>query len=84
MIGRVERSVRHSFIAAAGAPVSIRELMDRVYMPPRRRWYWPIHRALKKCGVNVGRGLWAPKPELQARIRGETMDQNMGKNRTKR
>jgi hypothetical protein len=71
-IGRVERAVRHALIAAGGEPVRFGDLMDRVYMPPRRRWYWPIHRALKKYGVQAGHGWWPPNAELMARIRGST------------
>jgi hypothetical protein len=51
--------------------VQFHDFMDRAYARSSRRWRWPIYRALKKYGVNVGRGWWLPNDELLARIRGE-------------
>jgi hypothetical protein len=68
-VGRVQKQIRRSLIAAAGSPVHFSDLMDRAYARSNRRWRWPIYRALKRYGVNVGRGLWGPGPELAARLR---------------
>jgi len=64
------RQVRRCLVAAAG-PVTFGELIEWSYTRGRRPWRWPIYRALKRWGVNVGRGRWAPNAELMAKIRGE-------------
>ena len=46
------------------------ELTAWAYAGHRRPWRWPIYRALKRYGTNVGRGMWAPNDELLARIGG--------------
>jgi hypothetical protein len=72
-VGRVQKQIRRSLIAAAGEPVRFSDFMDRAYARSSRRWRWPIYRALKKYGVNVGRGLWAPNDALMARIKGDSV-----------
>ena len=70
-IGRIQRQVVRSFIAAAGRRVRFTDLLRRAYpavAAPAAWQRWSIYRALKKYGVNVGRGLWAPNPELSEKI----------------
>jgi hypothetical protein len=69
MAGRIQRQVRRCLIAAAG-PVQF-SVLDWAYAGDRRQWRWPIYQILKRWGVNVGRGLWAPNTELARLIRGE-------------
>ena len=68
--GRVFRQVRRSLIVAGGNSVRFVDLTAWAYAGHRRPWRWPIYRALKRYGTNVGRGMWAPNDELLARIGG--------------
>ena len=57
---RVGRQVRRCLIAAAPEPVKFSEIVEWAYAGGQQVWRWSIYRALKRYGVNVGRGLWAP------------------------
>ncbi len=80
-IGRVQLNVRRAFVATAGRPLMIRDLLPRCY--PRAesytRWQrWSIHRAVRRFGVSTGRAeslqgrpvVWVPSAELMRLIRG--------------
>jgi hypothetical protein len=51
--------------------VSFGEIVGWSYVN-RRPWRWPVYRALKLWGTNVGRGRWQANPALMKKIRGET------------
>jgi hypothetical protein len=68
-VGRIQRQVRRRLVAADG-PVQFSELVAWSYAGDRRPWRWPIYRALRRWGVNVGRGWWAPNDELRRLIEG--------------
>ena len=65
-VGRVQRQVRRCLVAHNG-PVPFAELLVWTYHD-RRPWRWRVYLALKRYGVNVGRGLWAPNAELAETI----------------
>jgi hypothetical protein len=69
MTGRIQRQVRRALIASDGQPVTFAELTNWSYAGNRRPWRWPIYRALKRWGTNVGYGKWAPNAELADQIR---------------
>ena len=78
-VGRVQRQVRRSFIAAGGKPVRMIELVCRAYpeIADRRQYVcwrrWSVYRALRRWGVHAGYGWWRPNAELMARIRGDNV-----------
>jgi hypothetical protein len=78
-VGRVQRQIRHAFVASNGEPLTIRQFLAFAYPKVDRYSHWHYagcNRALPRFGVCLGRqpghgrpNLWAPKPELMRRIR---------------
>ena len=67
-VGRVERQVRRCLIAG-GDVVPFSDLIAWSYAGGRRPWRWTIYKALKRFGVNIGRGRWAPNDALAKLIK---------------
>jgi hypothetical protein len=75
-IGRIQRQVMRSFIAAAGRRVRFKDLLRRAYpsvAAPAAWQRWSVYRALAKYGEQSGRGWWLPNAELMARIKGDSV-----------
>jgi hypothetical protein len=70
-IGTIQRRTKHALIARWPEPARVSDLLEYSY--PRvdapKRWHRKsMYRALRRWGVNVGRGLWAPNAELAEQI----------------
>ena len=74
-VGRIRRAVKRCFILADGAPITIRQVMERSYPRLQRFTAWhylAARRALRKEATIIarnrhGRGrpnLWSPNPAI--------------------
>ena len=80
-VGRVQLAVRRSFIAAAGAPLTIADFLPRAFPRATNHARWmrkSVNRAIPKFGIRLGRiphergrpCIWIPRPELLRLISG--------------
>jgi hypothetical protein len=80
-VGRVQRQIRRAFIASAGRPLSVADLLPHCFPAAASyaRWMrWSVYRAAPKFAESLGRAesrqgrpiVWAPNAELRRLISG--------------
>jgi hypothetical protein len=78
-VGKVQLSVRRSFVAAGGEPLTIADFLPRAFPRATNHARWmrkSVNRAIPKFGICLGRiphergrpCIWIPKPELRRLI----------------